>query len=179
MRKSRGIASVLMAVLGVVMAGAGPVLALQGVQAQREVRHELAAQKIAFPTDQAKLPDALKRYAGEKVTTGGEAKAYAEFISAQVAQATGGRTYQELSAQPAAGGQLTQAQQTALMGEALRGSLLSANQAENLSWLLIGLGVLLTAIGAVFALTGFSMRPPRIVVPDSPEALESLHLRLR
>ncbi|WP_412742929.1 hypothetical protein [Krasilnikovia sp. MM14-A1004] len=168
----------LMAVLGVVLAGAGPVLTLQGVQAQSEVRHELAAQKIAFPTDPAQLPDALKRYAGEKVTTGGEAKAYAEFVSAQVAKAAGGKTYTELSAQPT-GGQLTQAQQTALMGEALRGSLLSANQAENLSWLLTGLGALLTVIGAVCALTGFSLRPPRIVVPDSPEALESLHLRLR
>ncbi|GAB1689604.1 hypothetical protein KRM28CT15_14070 [Krasilnikovia sp. M28-CT-15] len=178
MRKSRGVASVLMAVLGVVLAGAGPVLALQGVQVQREVRHELAAQQIAFPADQAQLPDALKRYAGEKVTTGGEAAAYARFISAQVAQVTGGKTYTELSAQPTTG-KLTQAQQSALMGEALRGTLLSANQAEKLSWLLIGLGALLTAIGAVFALTGFSMRPPRIVVPDSPEALESLHLRLR
>ncbi|WP_412739347.1 hypothetical protein [Krasilnikovia sp. MM14-A1259] len=173
----------LMAVVGVVMAGAGPVLMLQGAQEQATIKHELAAQKIAFPSDTAQLPDALKRYAGEKVTSGSDAKAYADLISAQVAQVTGGKTFAELSAQPAAGGRtdekLVQAQQAALAGESMRASLLSSYHAEQVTWLVIGLGVLLMAVGAVFAVTGFSMREPRIKVPDSPEALETLHLRLR
>jgi hypothetical protein len=146
MRRSRGVASVLMAVVGLVLAVAGPVLAMQGVQGLNAVKHELAAQKIAFPADRAQLPEALQKYAGEQVVTGDYARAYADLLPAGATQ---------------------------------RASLLSAYQADRISWLEVGLGVVLVAIGAVFALTGYSLQPPRIVVPDSPEALETLHLRLR
>lgn len=176
MRRSREAASVLMAVVGMVLVIAGPVLAMQGVQGHRAVEHELVAQRLAFPADKAQLPDALKKYAGEKVITGHDAKVYAGLISTQVAQVTGGRTYPEL----AAGGPADQKPaQTALAAEVQRTSLLGAYQADRVSLLIIGLGVLLAAVGAVLALTGYSLRPPRIVVPDSPEALETLHLRLR
>jgi hypothetical protein len=170
------VASVLMAVVGAVLAVAGPVLAMQGVQGLGAVKHELAAQKIAFPANPAELPDALKKYAGETVTTGDDAKAYAGLISTRMAQVTGGRTYTELAVGGAADQKLAQ---TALAGATQRTSLLGAYQADRVSWLVIGLGVLFVAVGGVFALTGFSLRPPRIVVPDSPEALETLHLRLR
>ncbi|MCU7731154.1 hypothetical protein ODJ79_46220 [Actinoplanes sp. KI2] len=175
-RRSREAASVLMAVVGLVLVIAGPVLAMQGVQGHRAVEHELAAQRLAFPADKARLPDALQKYAGEKVTTGHDAKLYADLISTQAAQVTGGRTYAELAAGGAAD---EKPAQTALAAEMQRTSLLGAYQADRVGSLFIGLGVLLAAVGAVFALTGFSLRPPRIVVPDSPEALETLHLRLR
>jgi hypothetical protein len=106
MQRSRRITSALMAVVGVVMAGVGPVLMLQGVRQRNAVGHDLAA----------------------------------------------------------------------LAGEAQRAL---AYQAEQATWLFFALGVLFLVGGAILAVTGFRMQPPRIVVPDSPEALESLYLRLR
>jgi hypothetical protein len=45
---------------------------------------------------------------------------------------------------------LAQQRQTAFMGEWLRGSLMSAYQAWELSWLVIGIGALFFALSIVF-----------------------------
>ncbi|GAB1691130.1 hypothetical protein KRM28CT15_29330 [Krasilnikovia sp. M28-CT-15] len=178
--RSRRIASVLMALVGAGMVAAGPVLVYEGVHGQSMITDELTAQKITFPAERAQLPDGLKEYAGQQVTTGSDAKAYADLIAEHVAKATGGKTYSQVSEEWIAGGrkdaQLAQVRQTAFMGETLRGSLLSAYQAEQVTWLVIGLGGLFMALGAVAGVTAYSMRPRRIVVPASPEALVSRHL---
>ncbi|GAB1646326.1 hypothetical protein [Krasilnikovia sp. MM14-A1259] len=132
----------LMALVGAGMVAAGPVLVYEGVHGQSMITDELTAQKITFPADRAQLPDALKEYAGQQVTTGSDAKAYADLI----------------------------------MGETLRGSLMSAYQAERVTWLAIGLGGLLIALGATAGVAAYSMYPRKIVVPASPEALVSGHL---
>jgi len=81
-------------------------------------------------------------------------------IETHIKEATGGLTYSQVSAKylaatadkstPAAtlatlGGE----RQTAFMGESLRGSLLSAYQAWEVTYLVIGLGVAFTGTGAV------------------------------
>ncbi|GAB1641937.1 hypothetical protein KRMM14A1259_23600 [Krasilnikovia sp. MM14-A1259] len=165
----------LMALVGAGMVAAGPVMIYEGTHGQSMIKSELKAQEIAFPTDKAQLPDALKKYAGQHVTTGGQAKAYADLIATHVAKATGGKTYSEVSEEWIAGGrkdeQLGQLRQTAFMGETLRGSLMSAYQAQQVTVLVIGLGSLFIALGAVLGVTAFSMRTRKIVVPASPEAL--------
>jgi hypothetical protein len=180
MRRSRGIASVLMGLAGAAMLVAGPIMIAQGVSGQGQIKDELASQKIAFPDDKAKLPPALQEYAGVQVTTGTEAKAFAEYIKGHIAESTDGRTYSEVSAQWIAGGrkdaELAQLRQTAFMGETLRGSMMSAYQAWMVTWLVIGLGALLVGLSAVFGVTAWTLRPQRISVPASPEALESKHL---
>lgn len=63
------------------------------------VSRELSAQNISFP-DQASLEqqgrDDLVPYAGEKVTTGDQAEAYASFIAGHVAAVADGATYADL-----------------------------------------------------------------------------------
>jgi hypothetical protein len=169
-----------MGLAGVAMLVAGPIMIAQGVNGQDMIKDELAAQKISFPDDKAKLPAALQEYAGVQVTTGPQAKAFAEYIKGHVSDATGGRTYSEVSEEWIAGGrkdaELAQLRQTAFMGETLRGSLMSAYQAWMVTWLVIGLGTLLVGLGVVFGVTAWTLRPQRIAVPASPEALESKHL---
>lgn len=177
MRRSRGIASVLLGLSAVGMLVAGPIMIAQGVSGRGQISDELASQKIVFTEDKAELPADLKQYAGERVDTGPEAKAFAAYIKGHIQKSTGGRSYSEVSSEWIAGGrkdaELAQLRQTAFMGETLRGSLLSAYQAWQLTWLVIGLGALLTALSVVFAVTAWTLRPQRITVPASPEALES------
>jgi hypothetical protein len=169
-----------MGLAGVAMLVAGPIMIAQGVNGQEMIKKELASQKISFPEDRAELPAGLQEYAGVQVTTGPQAKAYAEYIKGHIVEATGGRTYSEVSGEWIAGGrkdaELAQLRQTAFMGETLRGSLMSAFQAWQLTWLVIGLGALLVGLGVVFGVTAWALRPQRIAVPASPEALESRHL---
>jgi hypothetical protein len=150
-----------MGLAGVAMLVAGPIMISQGVNGQSMISDELAAQKISFPEDEAKLPPALQEYAGVQVTTGPEAKAFAEYIKGHVTEATGGRTYSEVSAEWIAGG---------------RKDADLAHQAWQLTWLVIALGALLVGLSAVFGVTAWTLRPQRIAVPASPEALESKHL---
>jgi hypothetical protein len=159
---------------------AGPIMIAQGFGGQGMIKDELASQKISFTEDKADLPPALQQYAGEQVNTGPEAKAFAEYIKGHIMESTDGRSYSEVSSQWIAGGrkdaELGQLRQTAFMGETLRGSLMSAYQAWQLTWLVIALGALLTALSVVFGVTAWTLRPQRVTVPASPEALASKHL---
>ncbi|MFI9749502.1 hypothetical protein [Streptomyces collinus] len=145
----------LIAAVGTALGVAGPVMVLRGRSGRKEIRTELAAQKITFP--ERGLPSELATYAGRPVETGPEAHAYAELIKDNLARATGGRTYAEISAElHAAGGddeKLAALRQTAFMGQSLRGSLLSAYQAWHLTTLVMGLGTLLTGAGAALMAT--------------------------
>jgi hypothetical protein len=100
------------------------------------VHTQLAAQHIYFPkagSDQLndpKIKPYLEQYAGQQLLTGAQAKAYADhFIKVHLEEATGGKTYSELSNaarvnpndQKAAG-----LVDLAFKGETLRGLLLNA-----------------------------------------------------
>src|SRR4051812_39518898 len=110
-----------------------------------EVHTQLANQHITMPTTQTGLADlpaadraALNKYAGQKLTTGPQAKAYAEhYIAVHMNEASGGQTYSEVSGQyiqqcasdPKAAAtetcqKLGGLRQTLFMGDTLRGLLL-------------------------------------------------------
>ena len=175
MRKSRTVAGILLAGAALALFVAGPVMVYEGVHGQNQIRTELTNQKITFGA-KASLPASLQSYAGQRVTTGPQAKAYADLVETHIKQATGGRTYSEVSAAFMAGGgkdaTLGQLRQTAFMGESLRGSLMSAYQAWELSWLVIGIGALFFGLSFVLAASAWAIRPQRIRVPESPEVLQ-------
>jgi hypothetical protein len=109
-----------------------------------EVHDQLAQQHITMPTTQTGLADlptgdraALEKYAGQPLTTGPQAKAYADhFIRVHMSEAAKGQTYSEVSGQyiaqcsdpakaaSAACQQLGGLRQTMFMGDTLRGLLL-------------------------------------------------------
>ncbi|MEU0088932.1 hypothetical protein [Streptomyces sp. NPDC006274] len=152
---SRRRAGTLLGTVGATLAVAGPVMVLRGRSGSKEIRAELADQRITFP--ERGLPAELAAHAGRRVETGPEAHAYAEFIKGNLAHATGGRTYAEITTElHLAGGddeKLSDLRQTAFMGQSLRASLMSAYQAWHLTTLVTGLGVALTGLGAVLVAT--------------------------
>lgn len=179
MRTTRRIAGWLWGLTALALIIAGPVMIYRGVDGQSQVRDQLSAQQIQFPAKDA-IPADLVAYANQKVTTGPQAKAYADMVEEHILKATGGKTYSQVSAAYIASGskdtKLAGLRQTAFMGESLRGSLMSAYQAWELTWLVIGLGALLTGLAVVAGATGLALRPKRITVPASPEALETRDL---
>lgn len=151
----RGLAAVLLTAVGAAMLTAGPVMVARGRSGRAEIRRELTDQKIVFP-EAEKLPPHLARHAGAMVATGPQAKAFADMIGDNIRQATGGRTYSEISAELAAhrgDERLTALRQTAFMGQTLRASLMSAYQAWHLTTLVVGLGLVLMSIGAALIMT--------------------------
>ena len=119
-----------------------PVLAIAGgllTWAQRyiasEVSNQLAAQKIHFPaSDSPELAipefEAVRQYAGQQLTTGQQAKVYADHYIANHLQAMGGgKTYAELSGEALArpdDPELGAKAQLMFRGETSRGLLLNA-----------------------------------------------------
>ena len=119
-----------------------PVLAIAGgllTWAQRyiacEVSNQLAAQKIYFPaSDSPELTapefEAVRQYAGQQLTTGQQAKVYADHYIANHLQAMGGgKTYAELSGEALArpdDAELGAKAQLMFRGETSRGLLLNA-----------------------------------------------------
>jgi hypothetical protein len=146
----------LLTLVGVALLSAAAIMVFQGVAGRRSITHELQQQRISFPP--SGLPTALGAYAGRAVRTGVEARAYADLIAGHVTAATGGRTYAELAAECQKSKndeKLGKLRETAFMGETLRGALLGAYQAWQVTLLVIGLGVLCAAIGVAFlALAG-------------------------
>jgi len=176
MKSTKGIASMLAVLAAIAMIVAGPIMIYKGFSGQNQVRDQLTAQKIVFPPKGSEgLPKAEAGYAGQQVTTGPQAKAYADMVETHVRAATGGLTYSEVSGKFLATDgkdvKLGAVRQTAFMGESLRGSLMGAYQAWEVTWLVIGLGALVTGLGFVFLGIGAALKPRRVTVPASPESL--------
>jgi hypothetical protein len=131
------------AVVVVVLLAAGAGLAYASSFIGGQVHSQLGDQGIVMPTADAfgKLPaadqTALKPFAGQPMTTGAQAKAFADhYILAHLNAASGGKTYDAVSAQYLAlsdadkatkdGQALGQLRQTMFMGSTLRGLLLNA-----------------------------------------------------
>lgn len=145
--------SILLWLVGAVLLIAGPTMIVRGVAGRKQINDELTDQKIVFPAAEC-LPAALVRHAGVQVRTGEQARAFADLIGTHVAQASGGRAYAEIADEWLAGGRkderLARLREAAFMGQSLRGSLLGAYQASQITALVIGLGALFAAIGLVF-----------------------------
>jgi hypothetical protein len=174
---ARKVAVGIAATTGLAFLAAGPVMIYEGVHGQHEVTSQLSEQLINFPAKgSTSLPAAQAAYAGHQVTTGTQAKAYADMIETHIKEATGGRTYSQISAAAMASPtdtKLAALKQTAFMGESLRGSLMGAYQAWEVTDLVIGLGIAFTGLGAatlvITGLTEVSRR--KIHVPDTIAAL--------
>lgn len=126
--------------LAVVLLVAGGLLTWANGFIGDQVHDQLAQQHITMPAKDALETDAqhraLDRYAGQDLTTGAQAKAYADhYIQVHLDAMSGGRTYSEVSgeylamsadtsADPAAVAKLADLRQTMFMGDTLRGLLL-------------------------------------------------------
>jgi hypothetical protein len=92
-------------IAAMVLAAAGGLLTWGANFAGDYVHDELESQNIFFP-DEASLVeegrDDLVQYAGEQVTTGGEAEAYASYIDGHLAGIADGQTYSQIDDRGAA-----------------------------------------------------------------------------
>lgn len=131
-------------VLALVLLVAAGLLLWANMYVTNEVHDQLAAQKITMPTDETGLADlpaedkaALEPYAGQQMTTGSQARAYADhFIAVHLSEVADGKTYSEVSgaylascSDPTAGKSadcqtLSAQKETLFQGETLRGLLL-------------------------------------------------------
>ena len=130
--------------LAIVLLIAGGLLLFASVFIGNQVHDQLAAQKITMPTDEtglASLPPedkaAMEPYAGQQMTNGQQAKAYADhYIAVHLSEVADGKTYSEVSGEylsqcsdPKAAAsadcqQLAGQKATLFQGETLRGLLL-------------------------------------------------------
>ena|SRR5689334_8738462 len=129
-------------VLTAVLLVAGGLLLWASNFVNDNVHSQLAEQRITMPAGAAisdpLIKPYLSQYAGQQMTTGAQAKAYADhYILVHMNKASGGKTYEEVSgeymalskdktADPAAVAALGQLRQTLFMGNTLRGLLLNA-----------------------------------------------------
>src|SRR5690348_9212051 len=124
------------AVLTLVLLVAGGLLMWGYNFANNSVRDQLVAQQIYFPpagSDALKSPEIgpyLNQYAGQQLTTGAQAEAYADhFIAVHLAEVADGKTYAQVSSAALADPTNTKLQgqvATLFKGETLRGLLLNA-----------------------------------------------------
>jgi hypothetical protein len=154
--KLTGLTSIaLVAATGIIVVG---ILAVVGGNYDNQVVHDqLVPQKIVFPAaNSPELLPGIKQFAGQKLTTGSQAKAYANnFINVHLSKIAGGETYAQVSTAALAApknAKLAEEKATLFQGETLRGLLLNA-----WGWSLVGsiitlAGFILIALGAVLFL---------------------------
>jgi hypothetical protein len=152
--KLTGLTSIAtVAALGIVIVG---IIAVVGGSYDKKVVHDqLVPQKIFFPASNSpELLPGVKQYAGQQLTTGSQAKAYANnFINVHLSKIAGGQTYAQVSTAALAAPtntKLAAEKATLFQGETLRGLLLNAwgwslvgTIATLAGWILIALGAIL------------------------------------
>jgi hypothetical protein len=124
--------------LALILAVAGGLMWWASSFVSSEVHDQLVAQKVVFPAAGSPAltslppPDKaeMEQYAGQTMSTGAQAKTYADhFIAVHLNAIGGGKTYSELSAQALANPTdkaLAAQVETVFKGETLRGLLLNA-----------------------------------------------------
>ena len=176
---------------GIIVAGvllvAGGLLTWASSFATSNVHDQLAAQEITMPVDAALTTPEMKanlgQYAGQPLTTGAQAKAYADYyIQAHMDESSDGRTYSQVSGEymkamktdPTAEAttELGQLRQSLFMGTTLRGMLLNAYAFATLGTIalwaaiaaFVGAGVMLVlgALGLRHAHTAELVEAPEI-----------------
>lgn len=171
----------IVSTVGLVLAGilliAGGLLTWAHNFVNEEVTSQLSAQQIYFPekgpaTADPKIGPYIDKYAGQQLTTGDQAKAFADhYIAVHLEKSTGGKTYSQLStasrANPA-DTELAEQVQTAFRGETLRGLLLNAYAFGKMGTLAMYGAIVAFAGAAILAamsLAGFAHR--RRVAPEA------------
>ncbi|MFZ2014254.1 MAG: hypothetical protein WAV00_10565 [Nocardioides sp.] len=181
-------------VLAIVLLVAGGLLTWASVFIGNQVHDQLSAQHITMPTTQTGLSElpksdqaALSQYAGKQLTTGAQAKAYANhYIAVHLQGIGGGKTYSEVSGQyiqqcsdPKAAAtkvctDLGAARASMFQGETLRGLLLYGYAFATMG-VIAGYAALASFVGAAFllVLVGFGFwhsRRAESVTPESQPA---------
>ena len=130
-------------VLAVVLAVAGGLMLWGHNFISDQVHSQLAAQKIVFPAEGSAslkaLPAAdraaMSQYAGQQLTTGAQAKVWADsYIAVHLREIGAGQTYSQLSGRYMA---MTPAQQASAKGVALNGQIQTVFRGETLRGLLL------------------------------------------
>jgi hypothetical protein len=175
-------------VLTIVLAAAGGLLLWAYSYTNSQVTSQLSEQKIVFPaTDTARfksLPPAdraaLAPYAGQMMTTGAQARAWADHLIARdLKRIGGGKTFSELSKQLLASPgnpALAKKVQTVFQGTTLRGLLLNAYAFWQLGQIALISGI--AALCAAFVLLVLSLLGfwhMRRISPDAELLLGSGH----
>lgn len=181
------------AVVTAVLLVAAGLLLWAGSFANTTVAQQLADQRITMPAGAAiadpQIKPYLEQYAGQPMTTGAQAQAYADhFIKVHMNAASQGKTYGEVSADytaltknpnadPAAVKAAGDLRQTMFMGDSLRGMLLNAYAFGTLGTIAI-YAAIASAIGALamLVLTLLGWRHLRRVPAGQEVHLGARHL---
>ena len=173
------------AVVTIFLVAAGGLLLWGSHYANDQVKSQLVAQKIFFPPKgdamqpQNEIGKYLDKYAGQQLTTGAQAKAYADhFIAVHLKEAANGQTYSEVSnkliglqaSNPKSPdiATLTAQKDTLFRGESLRGMLLNAYGWWKMGQLALwGSLVSFVLAGVMFVLTALGVVHLRRVSPDA------------
>jgi hypothetical protein len=150
----------LISTAGLLLAGllifAGAMLAWASTFVGNQVHDQLAAQQIFFPPagdPSIAAPEykAVQQYAGQQLTTGAQAEAYANhFIANHLTEIGGGKTYSQLSEESRAqpdNAELAGTVATMFKGETLRGLLLNA-YAFGTMGTIAGIAAIVSFVGA-------------------------------
>ena len=122
-------------IVAAVLVAAGGLLTWAHSFVADQVTTQLSAQQIYFPpkgeaTADPKIGPYINKYAGQQLTTGEQARAYADhFIAVHIEEMTGGKTYAQLSTESRANPddqELAGMVATVFKGETLRGLLLNS-----------------------------------------------------
>ncbi|WP_030528111.1 hypothetical protein [Phycicoccus jejuensis] len=178
-------------IVATVLLVAAGLLTWASTFATSTVHDQLAAQQITMPVAAAlttpQMKAELTQYAGQELTTGAQAKAYADYyIQAHMDEASQGKTYSQVSGEymaalktaPTAQAtqDLGQLRQTLFMGTTLRGMLLNAY-----AFATIGAIAMWAAIAAfagslvMFVLGGLGLRHAHKVNLVEAPAIEKIH----
>ena len=158
-------------ILAAVLLVAGGLLTYAHSFVTDQVEQQLSQQDITMPTAKAletqDQKDALLQYAGQKMTTGDQAKAFADhYILVHMNAASNGRTYNAVSgeflklskdpnADQAKVAELGQLRQTLFMGNTLRGLLLYGSAFATMG-AIAGYGSIIAFAGAGILLVLFA-----------------------
>jgi hypothetical protein len=154
--------------LAIVLVVVGALLIYGSSFVGNQVHSQLAAQKIFFPAKGSPAiagPQfaAMRKYAGEQLTTGPQAETYANhFIAVHLREVAGGKTYSQVSAESLAhpgNTTLKSEAQTLFQGTTLRGLLLNAYAFGTVGQIAEIAAIVCFVGAAVFAvLAGFGYR---------------------
>lgn len=151
-------------VIAVVMLFVGAAAIYGGNFGRQNVTDRLAPEKVTFPAYEAMTPEeqtAIGDFAGQSVTTGPQAEAFARYIQGHLAAINEGKTYSETSAaarveglDPAVAADLADKANTLFKGETLRAILLNAygwwtvaTIALYAGWFMVAAGIVLLVLG--------------------------------
>ncbi len=172
--------------LAVVLLIAGGLLTWASVFIGNQVHDQLAMQDITMPEKAAlETPaqhDALDQYAGQKLTTGPQAKAFADnYILVHMNAASDNRTYEEVSGEFIAlsdeekaspdGQALAGLRQTLFMGNTLRGLLLNGYAFATIGTIALYAAIVsFVGAGLLLLLSVLGLRHARRTVPAPARA---------